>query len=186
MVGEIVAVQAFAPNAARGFPVEDAVAVNLRYANGARGTFLLSDSAGSARRWEQTSQENESYATYPDEDCCTIIGTSGSLAVPTMRLKYYENNEARSWWKPFRTRVVPVERLDPLAEQIEPFAAVIRREAEPPVSARDGLQNLRVTDAIALSARTGQIVETASTQWGQVQFPATRRPVDGAAAGNWT
>lgn len=160
MVGEIVAVQAFASNATRGFPVEDTVAVNLSFANGALGTFLLSDTAASARSWEQTSQENSSYPTYPDEDCYTIIGTDGSLAVPTMRVKYHGKKEDRSWWKPFHTRVVALERKDPLAEQIEHFAAVIRGETEPLVTARDGLQNLRVTEAIAEAAKTGRIVHT--------------------------
>ncbi len=160
MVGEIAAVQAFSSNATRGFPVEDTVAINLRFVNGALGTFLLSDTAGCAKSWEQTSQENTSYATYPDEDCYAVIGTSGSLGVPTMRLKYYAKPEDRSWWKPFRTAVVEVERKDPLAGQIEHFAAVIRGEAEPRVTVRDGLQNLRVTDAIVEAARTGRIVGT--------------------------
>jgi predicted dehydrogenase len=160
MVGEIAAVQAFASNAARGFPVEDTVAINLRFANGALGTFLLSDTAACAKSWEQTAQENKSYPTYPDEDCYTIIGTSGSLAVPTMRLKYYAKKEDRSWWKPFQTSVAELERKDPLAEQIAHFAAVIRGEAEPLVTARDGLQNLRVTEAIVAAAKTGRIVET--------------------------
>jgi predicted dehydrogenase len=160
MVGEIAAVQAFSSNATRGFPVEDTVAINLRFANGALGTFLLSDTAACAKSWEQTAQENKSYPTYPDEDCYTIIGASGSLAVPTMRLKYYTKKEDRSWWKPFQTSVVELERKDPLAEQIEHFAAVIRGEAEPLVTARDGLQNLRVTEAIVEAAKTGRIVET--------------------------
>ena len=83
MVGEIVAVQAFASNATRGFKVEDTVAINLKFDNGALGSFLLSDTAGSAKSWEQTSQENKQYPTYPDEDCYTIIGNRGSLSVPT-------------------------------------------------------------------------------------------------------
>jgi predicted dehydrogenase len=162
MVGEIAAVQAFSSNATRGFSVEDTVSINLRFTTGALGTFLLSDTAGSPKSWEQTSQENKSYPTYPDEDCYTIIGASGSLAVPTMRIRCYERKEDRSWWKPFQTRVVELERRDPLAEQIEHFAAVIRGEAEPLVTARDGLQNLRVTDAIVEAARTGRIVNTNS------------------------
>ena len=161
MVGEIVAVQAFGSNAARGFPVEDTVAINLRFANGALGTFLLSDTAASAKSWEQTSQENKSYATYPDEDCYVIAGINGSLAVPTMRLKTYAGEEHRSWWKPFQTSIAAFERADPLARQIEHFGAVVRGEAEPLVTARDGLQNLRVTEAIVEAARTGRIVETA-------------------------
>ena len=46
----------------------------------------------------------------------------------------------------------------PLEHQLEHFCAVIRGEAQPLVTARDGLQNLRVTEAIALAARTGQPV----------------------------
>jgi predicted dehydrogenase len=160
MVGEIVAVQAFTSNSTRGFPVEDTVAVNLRFANGALGTFLVSDTAGCAKSWEQTSQENSAYATYEDEDAYTIVGASGSLGVPTMRLRYYEKKEDRSWYKPFRTRTETVERADPLAKQIEHFAAVIRGEAEPLVTCREGLQNLRVTEAIAEAARSGRVVET--------------------------
>jgi predicted dehydrogenase len=160
MVGEIVAVQAFASNATRGFEVEDTVAINLRFANGALGAFLLSDTGASPKSWEQTSQENKAYPTYEDEDVYSIIGASGSLGVPTMRLRYYESKEDRSWYKPFRTRTETVERTDPLANQIEHFAAVIRGEAEPLVTCRDGLQNLRVTDAIVEAAKSGRVVET--------------------------
>jgi predicted dehydrogenase len=158
LCGEIVAVQALASNATRGFPVEDTVAISLRFANGALGTFMLSDTAASARSWEQTSRENPSYATYPDEDCYLVVGTDGSLAVPTMRLKTYERREDRSWWKPFRTAVVPVERADPLARQLSHFCAVIRGEERPRVTARDGLANLRVTEAIATAAKTGTTI----------------------------
>ncbi|HSV19557.1 MAG TPA: Gfo/Idh/MocA family oxidoreductase [Casimicrobiaceae bacterium] len=158
MVGEIVAVQAFASNATRGFEVEDTVAINLRFHNGALGTFLLSDTAASPRSWEQTARENAAYASVDDEDAYAIVGTRGSLGVPTMRLRTYGDDAARSWYTPFATRVEAVERYDPLARQIEHFVAVIRGEAQPLVSCRDGLQNLRVTAAIAQAAHTGQVV----------------------------
>jgi predicted dehydrogenase len=153
--GEIAAVQAFVSSATRGFPVEDTVAINLRFANGALGTFLLSDTAASARSWEQTSQENKSYPTYPDEDCYVVVGTGGSLSVPTMRLKTYAKKEDRSWWKAFRTEVAAVDRADPLERQLAHFCAVIRGEVKPRVSVQDGLTNLRVTEAIAEAARNG-------------------------------
>jgi predicted dehydrogenase len=85
LAGDIVAVQAFASNAIRGFAVEDTVAITLRFASGALGTFLLSDTAASPRSWEQTSQENPAYTTYPDEDCYIVAGTSGSLAKSVVR-----------------------------------------------------------------------------------------------------
>jgi len=161
LCGEIVSVQAFASSATRGFPVEDTVAINLRFASGALGTFLLSDTAASPRSWEQTSQENKSYPTYPDEDCYVIVGTDGSLAVPTMRLRSFASREERSWWKPFRVETVPIARADPLERQLEHFCAMIRGEAQPRVTVRDGLANLRVTETIAEAARTAKAIDIA-------------------------
>ncbi|MEY4294424.1 MAG: hypothetical protein RLY82_112, partial [Pseudomonadota bacterium] len=163
LCGDIVAVQAFGSNAIRGFPVEDTVAINLRFTNGVLGTFMLSDTAASPRSWEQTSQENKSYASYDDEDCYVITGTNGTLSVPTMRMKSYAKDEDRSWWKAFDASVVSMVREDPLKLQIEHFFAVIRGEVQPLVSAYDGLQNLRVTEAIFEATKTGQIVELLSS-----------------------
>ena len=159
LCGDIVAVQAIASHAVRGFPVEDTVAINLRFANGALGSFMLSDTAACARSWEQTSQENKAYPTYPDEDCYVVIGTFGSLSVPTMRLKTYPSAEDRSWWKPFEEGVVGMIRDDPLRHQIEHFGAVVRGETTPLVSARDGLENLRITEAIVMAATSGTTME---------------------------
>lgn len=159
LCGEIVAVQAFASHAVRGFPVEDTVAINLRFANGVLGSFMLSDTAACPRSWEQTSQENKAYPSYDDEDCYVIAGTNGCLSVPTMRLKKYSRPEDRSWWKPFDVGVVPMERDDPIKLQLEHFGAVVRGEAEPRVSARDGLANLRVTEAIVEAAKSGRTIE---------------------------
>lgn len=135
------------------------MAINLQFANGALGVFILSDTAGSARSWEQTSQENKSYASYLDEDCYVLTGTNGSLAIPTMRLKTYARQEDRSWWKPFETGTATIDRADPLERQLEHFCAVIRDEVQPLVTVRDGLQNLRITVAIAEAARTGEIIQ---------------------------
>jgi predicted dehydrogenase len=161
LCGDIVAVQAFASHAVRGFTVEDTVAINLRFASGTLGTFMLSDTAACARSWEQTSQENKAYPSYDDEDCYVITGTHGSLSVPTMRLKTYARDEDRSWWKPFEASVVAMQREDPIQRQMEHFGAVVRGELPPLVSAQDGLQNLRITEAIMQAAKTGQVVSTA-------------------------
>jgi predicted dehydrogenase len=158
LCGDIVAVQAFASHATRGFAVEDTVAINLRFASGVLGSFMLSDTAACPRSWEQTSGENKAYASYADEDCYVISGTNGSLSVPTMRLKTYPRPEDRSWFKEFEVGVVGLVRDDPLKHQLEHFGAVIRGEAEPLVSARDGLLNLKITEAMLEAAQSGQVV----------------------------
>jgi predicted dehydrogenase len=157
LVGDIVRVQAVTSNAGRGFPVEDTAAMVFTFAGGALGTFLLSDTAASARSWEQTSGENLDYACYPDEDCYHIAGTTGSLSIPTMRLNVYRGD--RSWYTPFDSSLVDIDHSDPLVNQITHFAQVIRGEAAPVCSARDGLKSLMVVDAVMEAARTGQAVE---------------------------
>ncbi|MEJ8826045.1 Gfo/Idh/MocA family oxidoreductase [Variovorax humicola] len=162
LCGEIVSVQAAASSATRGFEVEDTAAMLLRFASGALGTFVLSDTAAAARSWEQTSRENKDYASYADEDCYGIVGTQGSLSIPTMRLKRFAPGQKHSWYEPMTESIVEGQRHDPLALQLSHFCAVIRGEATPLVSARDGLQNLRVVEALAQAARSGAVVEVAA------------------------
>lgn len=163
LCGEIVAVQAFTSNATRGFAVEDTAAIALRFAGGALGTFILSDAAASDRSWEHTSGEDPRYdpAHTDDDDCYLVAGTFGSLAVPTMRLQRYATAADQSWHKPLAKSRLPLERADPLERQMAHFADVAARRAAPLVSARDGLANLRVVDAIVEAARTGRVVATA-------------------------
>lgn len=156
MCGEIVAVQAISSDAARGLAVEDTVAIVLRFANSALGTFLLSDTAASPRSWEQTSGEDPHYPAYPDEDCYVLAGTHGSLAIPTMRLHLFAGK--RSWREPFETQVVDIESADPLVRQLDHFRRVIAGDQPPLVSGREALRSLTATRAVAEAAATGQTV----------------------------
>ena len=160
LCGEIVAVQALASNARRGFAVEDTVAIAFRFASGALGTFSLSDTAAAAQSWEQTSGENPVYARYPDEDCYVVTGTRGSLGIPTLRLRTFGDDVERSWRTPMATRVLEVLPADPLVRQLDHFCAVVRKEATPLVGVRDALQNVRIVEAIGEAARTGRMVAT--------------------------
>lgn len=158
LCGEITQVQAMTSNAVRGFAVEDTASITFRFASGVLASFMLSDTAASARSWEQTSQENKAYASYDDEDCYVIAGTMGSLSVPTMRLKTYGKAEDRSWFKPYAVSTVALQREDPLCLQMDHFIRVIQGLDAPLVSAHDGLQNLRVVEAIAQAAANQQTV----------------------------
>ncbi len=159
LCGDIVAVQALASNAVRGHVVEDSVAIGLRFANGALGSFMLSDCAASARSWEQTAQENPAYAAYPDEDCYVVSGTRGSLSVPTMRLQTFRDDATPSWFEPFECRRIALQRVDPIVAQMAHFGDLARGTVRPRVSLRDGLLNLQVTEAIAQAAASGRVVD---------------------------
>ena len=165
LCGEIVAAHAFSSSAVRNFAVEDTASISLRFASGALGTFLLSDTAASSRSWEHTSGEDPRYARahVANDDCYLVAGTLGSLGIPTMTLKRYPRAADRSWHKALETSTVALEIVDPLERQLAHFCEVIRGSAKPLVSARDGLQNLRVVEAIAESARSGAVVEIRET-----------------------
>lgn len=160
LCGEISAVQAIASSSIRQFAVEDTVAINLMFASGALGSFLLSDTAACAISWEQTSRENPIFPTSIDEDCYVIAGTLGYLSVPTFRLKRYPDGSDPSWLVPFIEETLDVERRDPLTCQLDHFIDVILGKASPLVSAADGLKNLKITETIARSAIEGRLLYT--------------------------
>lgn len=166
LCGEIEAVQAFSSNATRHFAVEDSAAITFRFVNGALGTFLLSDTAASDHSWEHTVGEDPSFdpAHAADVDCYHLTGASGSLSIPTMRLRCFHTVAERSWHKPLERSIAEVELVDPLERQMEHFGEVVRGTAKPLVSARDGLQNLRVVEAIIEAAQTGGTVSVLSAR----------------------
>jgi predicted dehydrogenase len=156
LCGEIAAVQAMTSNATRGFPVEDTAAITLEFAQGALGTFLLSDTAAAVQSWEQTTGENPDYAHDASEDCYLVVGTRGSLAFPTLRVRRFDGEP--SWRTPMHIETVAAPNVDPLDVQLRNFCDVIRGSARPVVTARDGLENLKVVDAIIRAARERRCV----------------------------
>jgi predicted dehydrogenase len=159
LVGEIETVQAASSNLVRGFEVEDTAAAVLSFTNGALGTLIVSDTASSQWSWETTAGENPYYPKAP-EDCYRIAGTRGSLAVPSLDVRWHEaGNE--SWGEPLTGQRQPVSPADPYVEQMRNFSDVIRGKAAPVLSGRDGTVTLAATLAIAQSAKTGRPVRVA-------------------------
>lgn len=152
LCGEIASVQAYESNNVRGNPVEDAAVVLLRFANGALGSINASDCTVAPWSWELTSGENPAYPRQ-DEGCYQIGGTHGSLTIP--QLEVWSNAGKRSWWTPLARERSSFKPEDPLKIQIRHFCDVIRGDATPIVSARDGLNALKVIEAIKESARSG-------------------------------
>ncbi len=155
LVGEVTEVVARESSAVRGHAVEDAAVMLLTFANGALGTVNVSDSVVAPWSWEQTTGENPVYP-HTDQTCYFIGGTHGSLSIP--RLEVWSNAATRSWWEPFTTERTIAADADPLRLQVDHFARVIRGEAAPLVSGREGLNTLKVIEAVKASAQSGQAV----------------------------
>lgn len=153
LCGEIVEVQAFASNTARGFEVEDTAAISLRFASGALGTYLLSDIAAAPRSWDQTAGENNPFHYYPDGECYLIAGDRGSLALPGLRISEYPGMP--DWSQAMTFSREPAEKMDAHERQFAHFLDVIAGRAQPLVSGRDATRTLAVAMAIAEAAKTG-------------------------------
>jgi len=155
LCGEVVAVQAAESNILRGHAVEETAVIILHFASGALGTVTVSDAIQSPWSWEFTSGENPAY-THTQETCYMIGGTRGSLAIP--QLDFWSHPSQPSWWSPLERERLDVALEDPLGLQIANFCGVIRGTAAPVVTGREGLNTLRVIEAVKQAASSGSLV----------------------------
>lgn len=156
LLGDVAAVQARESNAVRGNAVEETAVILIEFKNGVLGTATVSDSVVAPWSWEMTTGENPAYPR-TEQSCYMIGGTHGSLAVPS--LEVWRNPGKRSWWEPLDQKRIEVDDEDPLVLQIRQFCKVIRGDEPPLVSGREGLETLRVIDAVKRSAATGERIE---------------------------
>jgi predicted dehydrogenase len=159
VVGEIETVHAASVRNMRGFPVEDTAAAVLTFANGALGTFIVSDATASPWNWEATARES---AITPGEieNCFTVSGTRGSLSIPQLQHWSYDKPDG-GWADPLTRRTLPVRHADPYPRQLHHFARVIRGEEAPVIDVAEGTRTLAATLAITQSAKTGRPVRVA-------------------------
>ena len=158
--GEIESVQAFASSGARGFAVEDTASVTLRFANGALGTFIISDSVVSPWSWEFTSGQA---LYFPPQSGAYLFlgGRTASLSVSDMRLWRHGKPDG-DWRDPVLPEVQELPATRAYDNQLDHFLAVAAGRAAPLITARDGMLTLAATLAVAEAARTGGRVDVAS------------------------
>ena len=158
LCGEIAEVQAQATPSSRGYENEEVAVALLRFANGAVGTVSVSDGIVAPWSWEFTSRE---YPIYPftGQSAYQIGGTQGSLSIPDLSI--WTHDQARDWWSPMSANVLSCDLSDPLINQIKHFASVIRKNALPLVSGREGLRTLAAIEAIQIAAKTGRKIQLA-------------------------
>ena len=119
------------------------------------GTVNVSDTIEAPWSWEFTAGENPAYSHTP-ETCYQIGGRQASLALPQLDLWHHPNKA--SWWAPLERERLSFVPLHPLGLQIANFCAVINGTAKPVISGREGLNTLRVIDAIKRAAESGSLV----------------------------
>jgi predicted dehydrogenase len=158
--GEITQVQALSSNQVRGFAVEDTAAAVLRFANGALGTVVLSDTATAPWCWDFCAGEQDQYPRQTVQSHF-IAGTHGSLSLPDLALWTYRGE--RSWHAELTREQTVVHRTDPYSAQLAHFAAVIEGREAPLCTAQDGLRTLQATLAVLQAASEGAAVHLPTT-----------------------
>ena len=155
-MGEIASVQSITSNHVRGFEVEDTAAAVMRFANGALGTVVLSDTVASPWCWDFCAGEQD---VYPRQNVQShfIGGTQGSLSIPDLQLWNYRGE--RSWYAELTQEKTFVHVADPYTLQLQHFKAVIEGTEAPLSSALDGLRTLQATLAVAEAAASGAVVD---------------------------
>lgn len=154
LVGEIETVRAVASNRIRGNEIEDAGAALMTFADGTLGTLQCSDAVVAPWSYELTARDNPAYPP-TDQNALWIAGTLGSVALPQGEL--WHDRGRRDWWQPIERTALLRSAADPLVAQMENFAAVIRGEAEPVCSGREGMRSLAALLAIRRAAETGAV-----------------------------
>ena len=160
--GDIASLQAMTSNAIRGFEVEDTAVVMMRFVNGALGTVTVSDTTVSPWNYDLAARETD---RFPQQDINShfFSGTHGSLTLP--KLEVWSYKDQRHWEKPISvTRSEPL-RASPYEAQLNNFLAVMAGKEKPVCSALDGLRALEAALAVRGSARSGQAVQLAKSQF---------------------
>ena len=123
-----------------------------RFANGALGTVNVSDTIVAPWSWELTAKENPAY---PATERGLLHDRRHPWRARTAEPQAVEPPGQAQLVGPIDATAIAVRREDPLVRQIGHFVDVIRGEAEPLVSGREGLKTLEVVEAVKRSAPTG-------------------------------
>ena len=145
--GDVIEVMAFTSNAVRSFEVEDTASVSVRFASGALGTLLMSDTAVSPFNWD-TAAGQALYFPHQPENSYHLAGTKAALSIPGMDIWRHETEDGH-WQHPLIRQHVTLDGSRAYENQLNHFVDVIEGKVQPLISARDGMMTLATVLAIA-------------------------------------
>jgi predicted dehydrogenase len=142
--------------------VEEGATIMLQFANGAVGTFIVSDNVASPHGWESATGDNPMFAKASvPVDAYRIFGTKGSLSEPDGILWTYRLEDAQTrglevgWHIPMHREQIQIDDGIPFELQAHHFARVIQGIEEPRCSGDDGLAAVKVCEAILEALKRG-------------------------------
>jgi predicted dehydrogenase len=159
VAGEIVAISAVASNRQRRLPVEDTAGALLEFADGAIGTFFLSDSAVSPWTTEQGIGESVEFP-FSGESSYRFIGSHGSLEFPALT-SWAQAGRTQDWNQPIQAQRLFAKTVDPYVAQLDHFRDVVRGSVASLQPVEDAARTLIATLAVTEAAIMGKQIELA-------------------------
>ncbi|KAI5461895.1 quinate utilization oxidoreductase QutH [Mariannaea sp. PMI_226] len=151
----------------RGYKVEETGAVTLRFASGTVGTFVFSDAALTPFTFEGATGENPELIGWSGCDVYRVMGTKGSIELPSLKRYYFSGEKRDGCWtdeltkddsrSPSRDPEQFQYSYDnaPFTKRLAHWVDVIRNGATPNCTLRDGVMVTKILDALVESAEKG-------------------------------
>lgn len=135
---------------------EEGVALTMRFASGAVGTYVMSDAVASPHNFEMGTGENPAIqqvrlpGSSDEIDFYRVFGTRGTLSVPDMALSTYKADTKPSWFESIQRQKLDIDSDPrvPFERQLDHFVRVVRGEETPSCDGQAGLEALQVCQAI--------------------------------------
>jgi predicted dehydrogenase len=152
--GDIAAVSAEISHHDQNFPKEDVVALSMKFANQAVGTFLLSDRTPTPWTWEMALGENVKFPK-TRQNSMRFMGTEGALDFPNLVLWTHTSKDG-NWHDEIIPQPIEAPFIDAYIAQCTHLCAIVRGREAPIIDARNGSKSLDATLAAATSSATGK------------------------------